>query len=110
VYCEGEFRKKYVIHISTAFDTNNMIVSISVMYDSGKGHEVVLMFGWSHLSQEEYLEKRLREAGVSNEVIAALKTELLPKPDLKEIKYFSMDNGHASICGVNVSRVDGTVM
>jgi hypothetical protein len=57
------------------------------------------MLGWSHLSEEEYLERRLREAGVSNEIIAALKTELLRKPDLK-VKYFSMHNGHIRICGV----------
>jgi hypothetical protein len=61
------------------------------------------MFGWSHLSQEEYLERRLREAGVSIEIIAALKTELLRKPDLK-VKYFSMHNGNTSMFGVNVSK------
>ena len=61
------------------------------------------MLGWSHLSEEEYLERRLREAGVSNEIIAALKTELLRKPDLR-VKYFSMHNGHIRICGVNVSK------
>ena len=61
------------------------------------------MFGWSHLSEEEYLEKRLREAGVSNEIIAELKTELLRKPDRKA-KYFSMHNGHTIIYGDNVSR------
>ena len=61
------------------------------------------MFGWSHLSEEEYLERRLREAGVPNEIIRALKTELLHKPDQK-VKYFSMHNGHTSICSVNVSK------
>ena len=61
------------------------------------------MFGWSHLSQEEYLERRLREAGVPNEIIAALKTELLHKPDLK-VKYFPMHNRHTSICSVNESK------
>jgi hypothetical protein len=64
------------------------------------------MFGWSHMSQEEYLERRLREAGVSNEIIAQLKTELLRKADRKVI-YFPMHNGHTSECRVNVSQ--GTV-
>jgi hypothetical protein len=43
------------------------------------------------------------QAGVSNEIIVALKTELLRKPDLK-VKYFFMYNGQTSMCGVNVSK------
>ncbi|CAM3857508.1 hypothetical protein ALPO108162_09650 [Alicyclobacillus pomorum] len=64
------------------------------------------MFGWSHMSQEEYLERRLREAGVSNEIIAQLKTELLRKADRKVIS-FSMYSGRTSEGRVNVSQ--GTV-
>jgi hypothetical protein len=64
------------------------------------------MFGWSHMSQEEYLERRLREAGVSNEIIAQLKTELLRKADWKVIS-FSMYSGRTSEGRVTVSQ--GTV-
>ncbi|GMA49265.1 hypothetical protein GCM10025857_06220 [Alicyclobacillus contaminans] len=40
-------------------------------------------WSWSHLSEEEYLEIRLREAGVSDEIIAALKTELFRNKEVK---------------------------